>query len=282
MNTGAVMNTDGSVVADSAVIRYVKSQPAPDRVEVEIRPAKKPLSDDAIPISEIFVTIQGEGPYIGLPAVFVRVWGCNLACPTCDAWYTVPRLLAERGIKSEFEMMSGSQIIRKVRELLDEYPSITHLVITGGEPLLYQDRWIKFLGEFVLMELDIEWETNGTIIPTSAIEQITECFDVSPKLSTFGGISEIERIVDDALKWHNSNTKSWFKFVVASNVDVKELNELVKRLRLNAKRVMLMPEGDTNEEIKRTGLICADAAKRYGWRMTWRLQTPLWGTMRMT
>ena len=35
-------------------------------------------------IQEIFLTIQGEGPMVGIPSIFIRLGGCNLACKFCD------------------------------------------------------------------------------------------------------------------------------------------------------------------------------------------------------
>ena len=70
--------------------------------------------------------------------------------------------------------------------------------------------------------------------------------------------------------------------MIASEKDVKELRDLQKQLNLNNNKMFVMPEGDTNERIKETGLICAEACKRYGWMLSWRLQTPLWGTARGT
>src|SRR2546430_4309784 len=42
----------------------------------------------ALPISEIFYSIQGEGTLAGVPSVFVRTSGCNLRCVWCDTPYT--------------------------------------------------------------------------------------------------------------------------------------------------------------------------------------------------
>jgi 7-carboxy-7-deazaguanine synthase len=45
---------------------------------------------ERIRISEIFgPTIQGEGPLIGRPTVFVRTGGCDYRCSWCDTLYAV-------------------------------------------------------------------------------------------------------------------------------------------------------------------------------------------------
>ena len=40
-------------------------------------------------VHSIFPTIQGEGPFVGQPAIFIRLAGCNLQCPACDTDYTL-------------------------------------------------------------------------------------------------------------------------------------------------------------------------------------------------
>jgi len=49
--------------------------------------------DGALEIIDIFPTIQGEGPFAGEPAIFVRLAGCVLQCPLCDTDYTSGRRL---------------------------------------------------------------------------------------------------------------------------------------------------------------------------------------------
>src|SRR5262245_43069443 len=71
-------------------------------------------------IHEIFYTLQGEGPYAGLPAVFIRLFGCHLKCTWCDTDF------------SQQNAMPVAVILDKVREL-DRHPK-SLIVLTGGEP----------------------------------------------------------------------------------------------------------------------------------------------------
>lgn len=100
-------------------------------------------------------TIQGEGPWAGHPAVFIRLAGCNLQCKTCDTDYTTNR-----------RMMPIESIFDAVDDLLDKrhkgHRSVTdRVVITGGEPFR-QD-----IGElcrlFITRGVSIQIETNGTL-----------------------------------------------------------------------------------------------------------------------
>lgn len=73
-------------------------------------------SGPTLKVHSIFDTIQGEGPYAGRPATFVRLWGCHLQCYFCDT-----------------DFMSGHKIM-EVEELVQ---ACSHdlIVLTGGEPL---------------------------------------------------------------------------------------------------------------------------------------------------
>lgn len=116
------------------------------------------LESGDLRVVDVFRTIQGEGPFAGLPAVFVRLAGCNLACPDCDTDYT-----------TDTETVSVFGLIGMVQAQFDalwerRVPESTLVVITGGEPFRQN------LGPFVRELLGkhpvrVQVETNGTLFP---------------------------------------------------------------------------------------------------------------------
>lgn len=106
---------------------------------------------DELLVHSIFYTIQGEGPFSGQRAVFVRLAGCNLQCPACDTEYT-------EGART----MTRTEIRFRIWELVgadgDEHPLV---VITGGEPFRQSGLW-KLVGELIAFKARVQIETNGS------------------------------------------------------------------------------------------------------------------------
>ena len=73
------------------------------------------------PVVEIFKSLQGEGFNTGREVVFLRLGGCNLACPWCDTNYI------------DYTMLPMESIIEKVEQF-----DVKSLVVTGGEPLVVE------------------------------------------------------------------------------------------------------------------------------------------------
>jgi 7-carboxy-7-deazaguanine synthase len=83
-----------------------------------------------IRISEIFgPTIQGEGPLIGRPTVFVRTGGCDYRCRWCDTLYAV---LPE--FRDDWTLMTPAEILARVEDLAGCVPVLVSL--SGGNPAL--------------------------------------------------------------------------------------------------------------------------------------------------
>jgi 7-carboxy-7-deazaguanine synthase len=120
--------------------------------ENPIRPPVKGAGD-ILDVQHIFPTVQGEGPFAGTPAVFVRLGGCNLACRFCDTEFEA------------FNAMPIADILARVQSLSvanDGYPISTQLVVvTGGEPLRQP---IAPLCDLLLQAgFRVQVETNGTL-----------------------------------------------------------------------------------------------------------------------
>lgn len=231
---------------------------------------------------EIFYTIQGEGVRMGEPAVFIRLSGCNLHCKWCDTPYTwnfdgTP-FQHNGGRKFSVEeqtcflgtMETRERIIdAQMQSLLDEIP----LVITGGEPLLQQDALEALLMSKAYSFVEIE--TNGTIVPTEGLNKYVDQYNVSPKLSGSGN-GDIA-INAKAITWHAKNKKSYFKFVVSTDEDIDEIVDIIKRYEIDKKRVILMPEGITNKDIREKTQWLIAICKYYGFRFSTRLHVLAYG-----
>lgn len=94
-----------------------------------------------VPVSEIFCSVQGEGPYVGFRQAFVRFVGCNLKCSYCDTdQYDVGFCNFERDPGSGvFEKVPGPLGPEDIREMVGSFESIHSVSLTGGEPLLHAD-----------------------------------------------------------------------------------------------------------------------------------------------
>jgi 7-carboxy-7-deazaguanine synthase len=199
-------------------------------------------SDSELAVSEMFRSRQGEGPTAGLPAIFLRLQGCNLWCIWCDTidtWvrgeiYSVEEILGIWGSRGWVEDLANGYM----------------LVITGGEPLLRQRPIVNLLRLFIMrygFKPRIEIETNGTVEPMRELVELVDQFNVSPKLSN-SEIPLILRYRREVLKSFAESGKAIFKYVIVSEEDIEEVLWQVNNVPLPRERVYLMPESKTREE----------------------------------
>jgi 7-carboxy-7-deazaguanine synthase len=147
-----------------------------------------------IKVSEIFTSFQGEGPYIGTPATFLRLYGCNLNCEWCDTDI------------STYEMLSVDDVAEILITQM-EFNNINLLVVTGGEPTLQMEE-IKRLIKELPDDIKIQLETNGSIF-----EYLPEIeYVISPK-------EDKEKVFENYYKYENV----FFKFVITSKEDIDEV-----------------------------------------------------------
>jgi organic radical activating enzyme len=213
-------------------------------------------------ISELFLSIQGEGPSAGTPAHFLRLQGCDVGCTWCDTKYSwassggfavLPQALWERA------------------HALGEAPL---LVITGGEPLEHQ-AFESILDEALERWPCVEVETSGIAPPPRSHGSLA--WNVSPKLPSA------------TPRWRETwrHTAAWlaepratFKIVVAETSDLEDALHLLRDHAVPSSRVMLMPEGMTDETLRMRAAWLAEACKQHGFRLSPRLHIWMWGARR--
>lgn len=238
---------------------------------------------------EIFHTLQGEGVSMGVPSVFVRASLCNLHCEWCDTDYT----WNWQGTpwKHENDSVEGYKKYRKEDYLLEldvaeiaaqisSYPC-TNVILTGGEPLLQQSGWLALIETLRASDpsYTFEVETNGTQLPNTEMQAAITQWNVSPKLSNSGNAEKL-RINSKALAFFASAENAWFKFVVQSEQDLTEVQQLEKEHSIPRHKILLMPEGRDLETLQKRRLWLADICRDQGYRFSDRLHIHLWGSKR--
>ncbi len=120
-------------------------------------------------VVELFSTVQGEGGYIGTPSTFLRLGDCNLECAGCDTkwdkWDDLP--------------------VKAVKDMIVEKGNL-HLVVTGGEPTMYQSELAELL-RLCTFDLFTTIESNGSIpIKNRELTSLVNLWSFSPKVGSLG------------------------------------------------------------------------------------------------
>lgn len=176
-------------------------------------------SVDKLEISEIFHSLQGEGPFMGRPATFIRLSGClPPLCPWCDTMHA---------------QYAGSK--RTIQHILNTCVAFNRnmIVITGGEPFLQWKTGLKFLEKSLLEKgFTIQYETSGKVEISGTTRGFIVC---SPKF------------LDG--KWHflpeNHRHVQAYKFVVEESYD--PIESFIKTYKIPAEKIWIMAEGSKRE-----------------------------------
>lgn len=116
----------------------------------------------SVKVKEIFASIQGEGPYVGVKQLFIRFCNCNLKCNYCDT---------EFASDNDFEEFTPYSLAEKIKDY--DLQTIHSISLTGGEPLLSAG----FLKDFLpLAGKKIYLETNATL--PEKLEEIKPFIDI--------------------------------------------------------------------------------------------------------
>ena len=129
---------------------------------------KKTSKSTSTEISEIFSSLQGEGPYLGVKQIFVRFGRCNMHCVYCDE--------LEKMKEENFTRLSLQQVLRQVGELEMKKGPHHSVSLTGGEPLFYASFLENLLPKLKQKGGVTYLETNGTL--PGELERIIRFCDI--------------------------------------------------------------------------------------------------------
>ena len=218
-------------------------------------------TQQAYPVNEIFQSIQGEGYFTGIPAVFIRLQGCNVGCSWCDTrhtWHVDPTLevvseqILDRSTTSEcWSSMTTEQICNALKRL--GY-SARHVVITGGEPCLYDLRQLSR----ALIEQGhmVQIETSGS---AEILADVACWVTLSPKVNMKSGLP----LLDSAL--HRAQE---IKYPVAMEKHIHELDHILARCQKDADKIICLQP--ISQQRRATELAIKTCIQR-NWRLSVQL-----------
>ena len=225
-------------------------------------------------VSETFgPTIQGEGPHTGRTAVFIRLGGCNLTCSWCDTPYTWD---AKRfNLKQEMSRVSIDDLTRNL-------PTAQLAVITGGEPLMQQDKdgWRPLLIDLKSRRYETHIETNGTIAPNSTTLQYATYFNVSPKPPSAVTDPKTNSSALALFRALAEQGRASFKFVAKDTDDLNYINAFTEEHRIPRHHTWIMPEGADRDTHLTNLQHLADHIVEHDYNLTTRLHVLIWNTER--
>ena len=276
------------------------------------------MTPNTLQISEKFFSIQGEGWTTGVPAYFIRLTGCNLSCGLGSkglielskhlktlskdeyraggfdhqfanlfkdnkaTWVCDSASVWLRGSETHYEDIVNDWKKEKIFEWIKE--NRTHIIWTGGEPTLpnHQKSICEFL-DWLYVKHEIkafnEIETNGTVPITSELLNHLDQINCSVKLAN-SGMTKSRRINPEAINSIMSHDNYWFKFVISSEEDLKEINsDFIESFNIPGDRIIIMPGLDRQEDLFERTKMTLELAKKYGFIGTTRLHVAGWGSV---
>lgn len=210
------------------------------------------------PINEMFQTLQGEGYFTGVPAIFIRLQGCPVGCSWCDTKHTwekdanrevdLQRILVKTQESAAWGSASAAQLLAVVRQ---QGYTARHIVITGGEPCIYDLAPLTTLFEQHGFSCQIETSGTHTIL-CSQSTWVT----VSPKVNMRGGL----KVLPTALARADE-----IKHPVGRQRDIEALDALLAMLHDDKQRVIALQPISQKEEATR---LCIETCIARNWRLS--------------
>lgn len=219
------------------------------------------MNSPSYKINEVFQSLQGEGAHTGVPAVFVRLQGCPVGCPWCDTKHTwevkldkqcsADKVIAEQGESERWFAATSEQLLQCYQQ---QGYRAKHIVITGGEPCLYD--LTAMTTSLIKAGYSVQIETSGAFeIRCHKDTWVT----VSPKVDMRGGYPTLKSAL---------NRADEIKHPVAMQKHVEELQDLLRLLDNKDKPLIYL---QPISQQKRATALAIKACIDNNWRLS--LQT---------
>jgi len=220
-------------------------------------------------ISEVFLSLEGEGINAGEPTVFVRLQGCNLVttnpCKWCDTKY------AQEGLG---EYYTPTDIVDEIVKLSPA--TGTRLCITGCEPLFQSAELELLCARLNRFNYYIECFSNGTL-PKPIWWTRVNSWIIDYKMPSSGVTLPFNE------DWLELRATDQFKLTVGSQEDLQVASEMIKRLAFTNAHIIVSPVisvsfdslrwGEEREWLQTVAEFCIKTGTRY----SLQLQKVIWG-----
>ncbi len=240
------------------------------------------------PLGEVYTCLQGEGKYMGIPHILIRVSGCRLRCQFSNSFCDTPY--------ASWKPEQGKYTLNDVVKFYRRNPQIKHTMITGGGPTIHP----KLLQELCIIAADYGHTTTIETEGSEFVQTIADCISLSPKLSNstpipgtwmpFANREVTEGDKKKHEKWRcnyeamkdliTKHSDYQLKPVISNKEDLKEVEELQKILDIPNNKVWLMPEGLTQEQLKDRRVWLMELCAELGYNYTERLHIIAYGDKR--
>ena len=244
--------------------------------------------DKKQPLGETYTCLQGEGKYMGVPHILIRVTGCRLRCQFSDSFCDTPY--------ASWKPEKGIFTLNDVVKVYESNPQIKHTMVTGGGPTIHPE---------LLKELCVIGKRYGHIVTIETegsefVQTKAHCISLSPKLSNstprpgtwmdYANREVTEKDKQQHEKWRcnydamrqliDNHEDYQLKPVISNEKDLQEVKELQKILDIPNNMVWLMPEGLVSEQLNERRVWLMEICEREGYNYTDRLHIIAFGDVR--
>jgi 7-carboxy-7-deazaguanine synthase len=212
------------------------------------------------PLNEIFATIQGEGYFAGTPSIFLRLHGCDVGCSWCDTkhtWKLIPKQQTNFDDITNKTESSPTWANVELTMLIDHihtntnYAKIKHVVITGGEPTLY---------DLTPLCLALEQLGKYVQIETSGTETIKATPDTWITLSPKIDMPRKKVVLESALRRANE-----IKMPVTAIADIEKLQQLLLQNIINPQAIIMLQPVSCDAAAT---ALCIKECMEHQWRLS--------------